>query len=221
MNLIREYIRRLLTEVAKGPQDLPDEVIVVIQTSGEGFYTYYGITDDPTVMAGDPYYPVGMHGNVEVGWIGPYEAIGGGTYGGMGDLGKCDGAGVVIGSEAHPSGWGPLLYDVAMEYATMKGGGLIADRSIVSADARRVWDYYLNNRSDVTAYQLDDLGNTLTPQEEDNCDQKVARRPYEPYKYDASGKVDVNWVDSALSKRYTKPPTTIEKLKSLGKLVKL
>ena len=51
MNLIREYIRRLLTEVAKGPQDLPDEVIVVIQTGGEGFYTYYGITDDPTVMA--------------------------------------------------------------------------------------------------------------------------------------------------------------------------
>ena len=32
MNLLREYIRTLLTEAAKGPQDLPDSVHVVIDS---------------------------------------------------------------------------------------------------------------------------------------------------------------------------------------------
>ena len=43
-------------------------------------------------------------------------------------LGPCGGA-WMIGSAEATSGWGPMLYDVAMEYATMNGGGLIvADR---------------------------------------------------------------------------------------------
>jgi hypothetical protein len=119
--------------------------------------------------------------------------------------------------------WGPLLYDMAMEYATMWGhshcedgrkcGGLIADREEVSVHARAVWDYYLGRRSDVGNYQLDDMHNTLTPDiDEDNCSQEIASPDYVAATAD-------NWVDSALSKRYTKKPTTIDKLIELERFI--
>lgn len=55
-------------------------------------------------------------------------------------------------------GWGPFLYDIAMEYATLHGNGLMADRDHVSYDARRVWDVYYNHRtmSDVGIHNLAD-----------------------------------------------------------------
>ena len=62
----------------------------------------------------------------------------------------------------------------------------------------------MRNRSDVTAHQLDDLDNSLTPEEEDNCDQDIGRGTVTDM-YDT-------WVDSALSKRYTKPPTIMQAL---------
>ena len=125
------------------------------------------------------------------------------------DDGPCGDAWQVGGSAATP-GWGPLLYDVAMEWATLNGGGLVSDREIVSGDAQRVWDYYMANRGDVTGIQLDDLENTLTPEEHDNCNQHSAERMTPP---------DVSWQDSPLSKRWTKPPTVMAALKKLGKLV--
>jgi hypothetical protein len=120
--------------------------------------------------------------------------------------GDCGGALKVGWSEAHP-GWGPLLYDVAIEYATMKANGLIPDREEVSPSARKVWNYYINNRQDVTSHQLDNLEDELTPGVKvDNCDQIVAGSKSQ-------------WVDSPLSKRYTKEPTTINALTAAGKLV--
>lgn len=61
----------------------------------------------------------------------------------------------VTGSEVS-SGFGPTLYDVAIEWATLNGLGLIADRSSVSAEAERVWGKYLSARPDVTAHELPD-----------------------------------------------------------------
>jgi len=110
-----------------------------------------------------------------------------------------------------------------MEYATMKGGGIMADRGSVSPTARNVWDYYMNNRGDVTGIQMDDRKNTLTPEEEDNCSQKVAgldnRSQQDKSKLSPAGTYKTDWVDSPLSKRWTKPPTTIEALRAAGKLV--
>ena len=125
------------------------------------------------------------------------------------DSGPCDDAYQVKWSTA-TEGWGPLLYDVVMEWATEHGNGLIADREEVSDEARSVWDYYLNNRKkDVDNHQLDDLHNTLTPEiEVDNCDQYVAS---------LGGKYD--WEENSLSKRYTKDPTTITELEKLGRLI--
>jgi hypothetical protein len=124
------------------------------------------------------------------------------------DIGPCEGAYQVKWASAK-RGWGPLLYDVAMEYATMHGNGLIADREEVSDQARPIWDYYLSNRGDVKSHQLDDKHNTLTPDvEKDNCDQYIAS---------LGGKY--NWQDNALSKRYTKAPTTIAELEKIGRLI--
>ena len=106
-------------------------------------------------------------------------------------------------------GWGPLLYDVAIEHATINANGLMPDRFLVSSEAADVWNYYLTNRGDVSPHQLDDPYNQLTPEDEDNCDQEVAK---EDTKSD-------RWEKSPLSKRYTKEPTTINALKAAGKLV--
>jgi hypothetical protein len=53
-------------------------------------------------------------------------------------------------------GWGPMLYDVLMEYVWKKDkSGLTADRIQVSADAIKVWNYYFDKRDDVTKVPLD------------------------------------------------------------------
>jgi hypothetical protein len=62
-------------------------------------------------------------------------------------------------------GWGPFMYDVVMEYAsgytpkgmsTFTASGLMADRNMPSKDAQAVWQYYFDNRSDVTKHFMDD-----------------------------------------------------------------
>ena len=54
-----------------------------------------------------------------------------------------------VGLSSATSGYGPRLYDILMEAATEKGAMLTSDRSMVSGDAKKVWEYYFNNRSDV------------------------------------------------------------------------
>jgi len=54
-----------------------------------------------------------------------------------------------VGLSSATSGYGPRLYDVLMEAATEKGAMLTSDRSMVSGDAKGVWEYYFNNRDDV------------------------------------------------------------------------
>ena len=126
-------------------------------------------------------------------------------------MGKCLGAYEV--GKSHSSslfdGLGPLLYDIAMEMAGP--AGLMSDRRTVSSSARRVWDFYLKSRSDVTNHQLDSRPGTITPDvEEDDCVQisSVGRD------YIEGGE---DWKDSPLSKVYRKRGTpTIDKLKRLG-----
>jgi len=206
MNLLREYVRMLLTEAAKSPADLPQNVTVVIQTAvwagTGGVQIHYGDPEGKYTID----YPEGSVYIVPTG---------------REDTGPCSGAWKVSRAEAD-KGWGPMLYDVAMEWATLNAGGLIADRDAVSPEARRVWDYYLSGRSDVTAHQLDDLKNTLTPEDEDNCAQRVAgfdvTRPAGG-KYSPREKTRVEWVNSPLSKRYTKEPTVINTLRAAGRLI--
>ena len=195
MKLLREYIKELLTEAAKGPADLPEGVFVEIIEQGEHAkfrYAYKDPTSPPPPGSSSP----------------------GGKVAIMKPDHPCGGAWEVILSNAS-QGWGPMLYDVAMEWATQNGGGLVSDRSHVSPSAREVWNYYLSNRSDVQSVQLDDLRNTITPEEEDNCEQHSSTVG----RSSAGMPKTIDFQKSPLSKRYTKAPTTMNALKAAGKLV--
>ena len=205
MRLLREYIRALLTEAAKGPADLPEDTVVHIREMGGETQIMYA---RPVKQQEDrPAYERSENPRGMIQIFGPE----------LTDDGPCGDA-WQIGGSAATRGWGPMLYDVAMEYATQNGGGLISDRQAVSPSARNVWDYYMSNRGDVTGIQLDDKQNTLTPEEEDNCMQSVAMKGVNPK---SGGPMNVEWQDSPLSKRYTKPPTTMNALEAAGKLVVL
>jgi len=201
VNPLREYIKELLTEAAKGPQDLPAGVFVKIEPDPHGVTIFYATENGRPTKTGS-----GIEGEILLETLDPDEP-----------LGPCGGA-WMIGSAEASTGWGPMLYDVAMEYATMNGGGLISDRGSVSSAARKVWDYYMSNRGDVTGIQLDDPENTLTPEEEDNCDQEVAGGFTSKYSRRKEPE-NPDWMKSPLSKRWTKPPTTIGALKAAGKLI--
>lgn len=101
--------------------------------------------------------------------------------------GPCAAAWVVQQAFNTRDGWGPLLYDVAMEWASSMGGGLAPDRRTVSPAAAGVWDKYASSRGDVVPVQLDvrqkdykadpeRWGRQLTPDDTfDDCMQKSAQ----------------------------------------------
>jgi hypothetical protein len=84
----------------------------------------------------------------------------------------------------------------------------------VSPDARRVWKYYRKHRGDIESMQLDDPDDTLTPVEDDNCEQSSAMI----WSDDKFGHED-HWPDSALSKAYRRKDggtPTLDELQELG-----
>jgi len=134
--------------------------------------------------------------------------------------GPCYDGWTVIGSEAR-KGWGPLLYEVAIEYASRNGGGLTADRFSVSQSAQSVWDKY-EQRPGVDAQQMDtnhEPGSSgikvnstmpqLTPDNKsDDCDQ--AR---------AISKDGPDWHKNSTTKMYKKDnPEIMQMLKAAGRL---
>lgn len=195
MKLTEAILKRLINEVLeegmKTASDLPEDVFVKVYNRGWSIVVVFTDKDGNKIKKIDPqtFERNPIYGTVK------FEE----SY----DEEPCDKSAVIeLASVA--DGWGPLLYDIAMEVATMRSNGLTPDRLVVSSDAYGVWDHYLNKRSDVQSHQLDDEENTLTPDREDNCVQYAAR--------DSSAYQE--WSKSPLSKRYTKEPTTI---KALGK----
>jgi hypothetical protein len=220
----------LLNEGMKTVDDLPEGVYIAIKKTQGGFSVYYSDKDGrrtPPTRAGQEV--VVPHGKI---MFGPTD---------QNIDGNCLNAFVVFGSKAD-NRWGPLLYDIAIEWATERGSGLIADRGIVSPEARAVWDYYLNKRSDVYAVQLDDKDPDIRPDRpsmnkdnyrltpgkpEDDCDQQVALS--DPGGYPEYDRFDPPEPDewkamlraAPLSKMYRKEPTTINKLREMGRLLEL
>jgi len=208
MKQLRQYIRqilkesRLLTESAKTAADMPEGTVIKITPILDDVYEINYALKDPTITAKNinhEYWSNEFYGKILIRHSGDAD-------------GYCGNSMRVVGSET-ADGWGPLLYDIAMEYATIHGDGLTSDRASVSTEALEVWEYYMYNRSDVTAYQLDDMQNTLTPDKFDNCRQDAAEEEADE---DEDG---LAWVDSSLSKRYTKEPTTINAMLASGQLV--
>lgn len=197
----KQYIEPALylNEGMKTADDLPDGVKIIISAQDEeSMHAFYAYDDEHDyagrrILSNDrnglPY------GNIEFGKPLNYQ-------------GKCLDGFLIIQTSDTLKGWGPLLYDVVIEYCSMKAGGLLSDRSDVSPAAKNVWNYYLNNRKDVKHKQLDNLKNELTPTEKDNCMQDSA----------VSDKGEGEWFNSSLSKIYVKEPKTIDFLMSLEKI---
>ena len=140
------------------------------------------------------------------------------------ETGPCSGAYVIQYTSSTTQGWGPLLYDVALEWASERGGGLTADRNSVSNSARSVWKKYSTSRSDITSDPLDVSasqqqedpsvwGDQISPSDpSDDCDQTESLDdvrgapaveepdPSDPTKTRLVG----SWQKSALSRAYKK-----------------
>ena len=219
MNQLRNYIRQiLLTEAMKTETDLPGDIGVEIFTDKKSYaYVGYCVVDkngnhiqslspgletaENTILARNPQplpekfrHVSGIYGTIAM------ERLS--------DWGEpdCAGAFIVVNSVA-AKGYGPLLYDVAIEYASIIGTGLVSDRYSVSPAARDVYTKY-NVRGDVDKFQCDDTNNTLTPSDHDNL-------VMEP----GVAKAGDNFIASPLSKRYSKAPTRMKNLELINKLV--
>ena len=187
-----ELINEVLSEAALTPAELPEGAHVTIEQVSED-----EISIDYTDSNGKAfkYNTKGV----------PYGIVVMDTQVQMGDRLPCLNA-MMIGFSDATSGWGPMLYDIAMEIATLKGGGLVSDRTMLSPAGYAIWDYYDKNRTDVEKIQLDNEHGEITPEiEDDDCLQSTS--------YEWSKKKSITWQESPISKIYRKQPTT---LKSLG-----
>ena len=104
------------------------------------------------------------------------------------------------------AGFGVILYEIAIEWASQNGSGLVADRYEVSDDALAVWEKYIT-RGDVKKDQLDidkepfynpDGYPQLNDDPKDDCYQKSA----------ISSKGE-KWHESPLSLLYSKDNTEV------------
>jgi len=199
----RKYLNEGLEDQLKAVKKNPN-VLIAIQPYYDGFVIFYTTEEILKILGDKAHWAEGREmmkkKNLPAGTLELEKSAKTHRPAGMGGepYGNCKGA-YHIGS-VNAKGWGPLLYDIAMEWTTMKGSGLIADRQSQTLEARVVWDYYMKNRlGEINPVQLDDLNNTRTPEEEDNCNQIVAGD---------------NWQEptNPLSKIYTKKPTTIKAL---------
>jgi len=224
MNLLRKYIKVLLTEAARGLSEFEElGMYVVIEDLDNQFeIKLYGFDPTDWILGSAPSSTF------------PDDALGliSAMKEASTDNGPCLDGFTVTWVSVSESGWGPLLYDLAMELATSKGSGLTPDRHSVSYEANKVWDYYLANRADVEMVQMDDLSNRLTPgTKEDNCamtlayerglesgtfwDEDNQETPWDPYGKDVLEQ-------SPLSKMGVwKGTSNIDAIKAMGRWVEL
>jgi hypothetical protein len=199
MNLLREYIRALLTESID-----PKIMSMIDKLESKQFNNNVKVhVDDYGDGAGQvTIIDTTHHASSNLARVTWEKAAGRHKD----HLGNCSGASVVEGSRAS-HGLGPLAYEVAIEVT----GGLISDRMGVSDEAIAVWNYYAKNRPDIEIVQLDNLENKLTDTDFDNCDQEVAE-------YDLLTR-DKQWIPSSLSKMYRKSGTPVmDELRKRGML---
>jgi len=139
--------------------------------------------------------------------------------------GKCLSSQVVQLTRETRPGWGPLLYDIALEAATESRGGLTPDRLTVTPEAQRIWRAYDTARPDVSKRQLDIDPLAMALSDKTYSGIKPDRiTPDDPT--DDCGQVssweaaDGNWSSSPLSRTYSKSPGVIPKLEAAGAIVR-
>ena len=236
----RKYKSGVLLEVAKGPRNLPDSVylgIFELNNPSEEVVFYYCDVDGNRLKKRNDIDGGGWKSEGRPVLATKEEPTGTLIISPAEDEydGKCLGA-YVIGWAGADQGWGPMLYDIAIEYASKNGGGLISDRASLSAEAFNVWDYYMKKRADVDRAQLDDRRGTLTPNfKMDDCNQGITfdilgydmydgGDIYQTYSQwdllnDKPEKYKRELLDSPISKVYVKNPTVTNSLAQMGKLI--
>ena len=195
MNLLREYIRELLKESVDG------KIMSMIDRAEEAGYTIR-LFNAP---GGGSVYLLPPEG-----WSSPADALGTVDWQRPSekDHGPCMQAKNVAWSKA-AGGFGPLLYDVAIEASS----GLMPDRLEVSGEAEAVWQKYMTARPDIQVDQLDIQDDYFEPQitpddPSDDCSQVPAH-----------DKLKDKWHTSPLSKMYSKKGTpVIDELQRRGML---
>ena len=200
MKLLREYIRELLKESVD-----PKIMSMIDRAEAAGYKVRLFVVpkEGGSVRLVEPSdKPLRLDGKNAIGsveWRKPKFS----------DHGNCLG-GQSVGWSESDGGFGPLLYDVAIEAS----GGLMPDRFDVSGEAEAVWDRYMNSRSDVTVRQLDILPDYEEPQitpddPNDDCSQVPAHDMLKD-----------KWHTSPLSKIYSKSGTpVIDELIKRGMLI--
>ena len=164
---IKVLKKKLITEAAKGPRDLPDNAYVTIRDAGGELEIIYTTKDgyDLSNIQSEVRGMIKMTKNT--------------------NTEKCVKDVWIVGVADAASGWGPMLYEVAIEYASKNGKGLTSDRQLVSTAAKGVYDFYQSSRSDVQKVQMDVTKRSieaifsdenkikqLTPDDKsDDCDQ--------------------------------------------------
>lgn len=217
MKLTESILKRLIKEAikeeeskARGIAGLPDGVYVDVEKVEDSFVIRY-VTEDRKNPSGE----FGISGVLNMGpakdnAIEPSEEESDGNEDAEPvEKLECLGAFEVDWVRVRPKGEGyaPLLYDIAMEIATLQGGGLTSGRYSVADEAQRIWDYYLYNRTgpggDVTVIQLDNEKDSFGDGVQNDCIQNIARSTF----------TGDSWDTSPLSKVYRKQPVI---LKALG-----
>lgn len=133
-----------IDEAMKTAADLPEDVVVVVKSRGpQSFSVYYALRDTPEkrLKAHDldrQEAGIDIYGTLDTHISGeePYPEV------------------FMVKTATARDGFGPLLYDVALEVAGPQG--LRPDEFDVSRDASGVWKHYDTNRPDVDSRLLDD-----------------------------------------------------------------
>ncbi len=155
---LKELINEVLEEGMKTIADLPEGVFITIEQGEFGPAAFYSNRKGKELPQSSPIFGI-------VSMEKPYKVA---------DL-ACDN-GLMVAFTESTDGFGPLIYDVAMEMATILSGGLVADRLEVSKDALKVWNFYMRRRTDVSQKQLDNAEGTLTHDiKVDDCQQATAQ----------------------------------------------
>jgi len=202
--MIRQLIREMLfNESARKMSDLPPGVYVGIK-EGSGYVQVY-FCDKDGLDINNPQGLVKASFNNESG------------------VAKCNDAMIMSWAKVK-DGYGPLLYDILMEFATDLGRGLTPDRYTVSRAAKKVWSYYFNNRSDITRKILDyEEEPFITPDDKsDDCNASSVRRDWEEYDNGNYTTWEDYYKKSPLNYVYfSKGTPTIDELIRTGKLYEL
>lgn len=197
MKLLMENWRGfLLQEAMATPKDLPNGVGVRVKISPQRFEISYVASSN-----------VNIYGAISI--LKPGNVKG---------AGPCLNACLVEETSETTKGFGPMLYEIAIELASAHFEGLTADRVVVSQDALNVWKKY-SKRSDVDHKQLDTyVGGVFGDEKGFDKPQLTPEDPTDDC-YMSSAHSEGNWTKSPLSKVYRKDSQDfIKKLKRFGKI---